>query len=607
MAHLNNLLAPGAMPVIGRMFEAGAAQLDDADRTQAPVAGISARTPLSPAAVIPASAAGMAAPSAATRAAPALPFVGTVLGYQPGASITIARQLTLAHDLYLADHNFVRADGVKPLAECFPVLPMTVSLEVMAEAAACLAPGCGLIGFEAVTARRWIAVAEEGALALRIEGRVRGGDAGQGSARIAVQIFTADDSAAAIDATVCFGTHHDVAQPLLAAPGTGRELAAAALYGEHHLFHGPRFQCLAGQVHAGPDGASAELVVRGAHDWFAGEAQPQLLTDAALLDTVGQLAAVWAMQRGYAAFPVGLGRMTLHGPTPAPGARLPIHLRITGQQLKMLIADVEIGDGDGGLWVRIEDWRSWQFEWAPRLVAFQRQPARTLLSETQELPGAPAGLACRRVTAQLLKGFDLALLARHYLHGSEWPAFVAHAALPGRQRDWLLGRVAAKDAARAWCGHPGLHPAAFAVVNDAAGQPGLTGWPPAWPLPRISIAHAGGQAVALASDAAAGIDIEQIAERDAVCVASFCTAAERALLGAVPAAARSAWITRLWCAKEAFGKRLGSGVTGGPHRFEAQSLEPDCSLRMRDAAGGIETHIRTLQDGEYILAVDTAA
>ncbi|WP_051109855.1 4'-phosphopantetheinyl transferase superfamily protein [Massilia niastensis] len=581
MAHLNNMLAPGAMPVIGRMFEA--AQAETAPEPRPPAA---ATPPVPP-------------------VLPVLPFVGAVHGFRPGAGITVARRLALEHDLYLADHSFVYAPGVKPMADCFPVLPMTVSLEAMAETAACLAPGQGLVGFESVTARRWIALEEGGALDLRIEGRVLDQRAPGGSTRIAVQVFAGDAGTAAIDATVCFGTHHEAAQPVLPPLGASTAQDAVALYGERHLFHGPRFQGLVGQVAVGAHGAAAELLARRADDWFAGQRRPQLLTDAALLDTVGQLAAVWAMRQGRAAFPIGLERLDLHGPTPAPGTRLPIRLQVVDQQLKMLIADVEIGDGQGGLWLRISGWKSWQFDWAPQLVAFQRQPAHTLLSEERQTPGA--GVACRRMSAQALKGFDLALLARHYLHGSEWPAFAAKSGQPARQHDWLLGRIAAKDAARAWCGHPGLHPAAFAIVNDAAGQPEVACWPPGRPAPRIGIAHAGGQAIALASGAAVGVDIEKIVPRDEHCVASFCTARERELLAAVPDAERDAWITRLWCAKEAFGKRLGTGVAGGPHRFEAQSLAPDFSLHMRHAASGAATQVHTGQDGEFVIAFDTAA
>jgi phosphopantetheinyl transferase len=578
MAHLNTLLAPGAMPVIGRMFEAGAGQEE----------------------AVPAR---LAAPAVA---APVLPFVGTVRTFRPGAGITVERRLTLAHDLYLADHHFVHAPGVKTMAECFPVLPMTVSLEAMAEAAACLAPGYGLLGFEQVTARRWIALEQGGELALRIEGKVLDDAAPDGRRRIAMQVFAgAGDAAAAIDATVCFGTHHVPAQPMPARGGAATVQDAARLYGERHLFHGPRFRGLSGPVRVRAEGASGAALVRHADDWFAGESQPQMLLDPALLDTVGQLAAVWAMQHGRTAFPIGLGQLELHAPTPAPGTLLPIHLTIVDQQLKMLIADVDIGDGEGGLWLRISGWKSWQFDWAPQLVAFQRQPAHSLLSEALPVPGAAAGLVGRRVAGGMVRGFDLALLARHYLHGSEWQAFSAKSALPARQRDWLLGRIAAKDAARVWCARPGLHPAAFTIVNDVSGQPAVGDWPPGWPRPRICIAHADGHALALASDAPAGVDIEKIAPRDAHCVESFCTAHERGLLAAVPDAERDAWITRLWCAKEAFGKRLGTGAAGGPHRFQAHSLAGDFSLGMRHAATGEQARIDTVRDGEFVIAFDT--
>ena len=226
-----------------------------------------------------------------------LPLLGEVQSFAAGSSISVARTLSLAHDLFLADHHFIHATAVKPLAHCLPVLPMTVSLEMMAEMAACLAPGLGLVGFETVTARRWIAVEDAGALALRIEGRVCQSLAEGGQARIAAQIFVGDNKSAAIDATVCFGSHHQAAppSPLPAPEAASAQYDAAALYGERHLFHGPRFQGLCGQLQVGPESVSGTLQVRAAGDWFAGQQQPQLLTDSALLDAVGQLVALWPM------------------------------------------------------------------------------------------------------------------------------------------------------------------------------------------------------------------------------------------------------------------------------------------------------------------------
>jgi phosphopantetheinyl transferase len=597
MAHPNHHLVSGTVPFIGRMFEAAAAH------------DLPAAAP---------------APRGRKPAAPALPFVGAILAYQAGSSITVARRLALDEDLFLADHDFVHAPGVKPLEECFPVLPLTACLELMAETAACLAPGRGLLGFEGVTARRWIAVADGGALALTIEGRIAHQDEQQRGQRRRIKVLVrADDGREpAAEATLLFGTHYAIAPPASPDPAAAADadaanaadtaLDAARLYAERHLFHGPRFQGLHGLVHVRPDGVAAELRVLPAHDWFASSAQPQLLCDPALLDTVGQLLAVWSMQQGAAAFPVGLERLDLFGPTPAPGTLVPARLRITGRQLKMVSADIDIGDGAGGTWLRISGWKSWQFNWAPQLVAFQRDPVHFLLSEPQSLPDVPADHVCRRVSAKTVAGFDLALLARHTLRANEMAAFNAKARLPQRQLEWLLGRIAAKDAARAWSARMrgtslALHPAAFGIENDAAGQPRVSAWPDGLPAPCISIAHSEGQAIALAGAGPVGIDIERIAARDEQCLAGFAGAAERQQLSVYQDAERDAWITRLWCAKEAFGKRLGRGVDGAARHFQARAFGADHSLHMHHGPSGAEARIITLRDGDFIIAFDSPA
>ncbi len=568
-------LAPGAMPLVGRMYEAAAQQLDGAG---------------------PAS---------------TLPFVGAVLAGRGGAGITVERRLTLGEDLFLADHNFVNATMVKPLADCFPVVPMTVSLEIMAEAAACLVPGYGLTGFDNVVARRWIAVADGGALALRVEASVLEHDPAQRWARIAVQVYTGEVRAPAIEATLSFGAEYLAEPAPQACPVDAcEEIDAAWLYAQRHLFHGARFQRLHGAVRVGPDGACAELRVLPAQDWFASQPAPQLLLDPALLDTVGQLIAVWSMQQGSAAFPIGLGRLELFGPAPAPGTLVPARIRITGRQLKMLSADVEIGDGAGGVWLRISGWKSWQFNWARQLTAFQRQPSHFLLSDRHHLPATPAGSVCQRLAAARVADFDLALLARHCLHPSEMAAFGAKAGLPKRQREWLLGRIVAKDAARAWSarsGAPFIHPAAFAIENDALGQPRVAAWPAALPKPSLSISHSNGHAMALASASPVGIDIEQIAVCDEHFLATFSTVAERQLLAAWSGPQRDAWITRLWCAKEAFGKRLGTGVDVAPQQFEAVAVANDGSIQLRHRPSGVAAHVHTVRDGDFMIAVDSPA
>jgi phosphopantetheinyl transferase len=570
--HNHRHLAPGAAPVIGRVFEAAAAQ-----------------------------------ELAGSAGAPALPFIGAVLQWHQGHSITVERRLTLAQDLFLADHNFVHAP-LKALADCFPVVPMTVSLEMLAETAACLVPGYGLTGFEAVTARRWIAVADGAELMLRIEATLEPGDARPARARVVVKLFAGTHPVPAIEATVLFGADYDAAPPAQPWPAAaGLTLDAARLYSERRLFHGPRFHGLSGTVELGPLCARSLARVLPTSDWFAAQPQPQLLCDPALLDAVGQLLGVWAMQQGGIIFPIGLGRLALFGPTPPLGTLVPVSLTVVGRQLKMLSADIEVGDGAGGVWLRISDWKCWQFNWSPQLVAFQRNPARFQLSDSHAVPAPLAGMLCKRISAQRVAGFDPALLARHCLHVSEMAAFHAKARWPKRQSEWLLGRIVAKDAARAWYSRIGgasghVHPASIAIDHDGAGRPKICCWPGRLAPPFISIAHSAGEAIALASATSSGIDIERVVERDAAFTASFTSVQERRLLARWTGNERDDWTTRLWCAKEALGKRLGSGVAGAPQQFEAQALASDGTLRLRHHPSGNEADIVTVRDGDFVIA-----
>lgn len=553
-------------------------------------------------------------PTSVREQARVLPFVGDVARYEPGVAVTVEHRLSLDEDLYLADHHFVHANDVKPLSACFPVVPMTVSLEIMAEAAACLAPGYGLIGFEQVSAARWIALADTDALALRVEGRIRSVDPARAICRIDVEVYASGEAKPSISATVLFSSRYQLELGMqLDMPRANTKLSAGRIYEERELFHGPLFQRLTGEISVGEHGVHADLLVNSPANLLRSTTRPQLLTDPALLDAVGQAMAVWTSQHGGVVFPIGLGKMEFYRPTPAPGTRVPMRVKVTSGTGKMLAADVEIEDGQGGVWLRVKEWRSWRFQWDRKLVAFRREPARYLLSDDLELPSgaADADAVARRVTKSCLTGFDVELLARHYLTSDEMAVFrrLPHHAgkhgEPGRQKTWLLGRIAAKDALRAWraqwaSSNSALHPAAFGIGNDAHGKPVVAHWPDPV-MPSLSIAHSGGEAVAVVQGAPIGVDIEPVASRDDGFVRAMATASERALLEGL--AQRDVWITRLWCAKEALGKCLGTGVASGPHRFEAVALEAGGGLRMRDRSSGREAQVSTWPVNTMIVAI----
>ncbi len=105
------------------------------------------------------------------------------------------------------------------------------------------------------------------------------------------------------------------------------------------------------------------------------------------------------------------------------------------------------------------------------------------------------------------------LIMRRYLNAAERGEY--EALNPRTQRQWLLGRMAAKDAVRRWLWSHGagpLFPAEIRVSNDERGRPTVAG--PFGEDLRVSIAHKEGVAVAIICQGSdTGIDIEPIAPR----------------------------------------------------------------------------------------------
>ena len=164
---------------------------------------------------------------------------------------------------------------------------------------------------------------------------------------------------------------------------------------------------------------------------------------------------------------------------------------------------------------------------------------------------------------------------------------IAHDALgPRGRRGWLLGRIAIKDAVRQhrWTRGAGpIFPVEIEVTNEPSGRPVIDGGE------HVSVAHKDDIAVAIVADHEVGIDIERIEPRTEAFAAIAYTTAERAL-----GDAGDEWLTRLWAAKEAAAKALGTGLTD-PKRFEVVAREGD---RLRIG----EREIETRRDDDHIIA-----
>jgi phosphopantetheinyl transferase len=192
------------------------------------------------------------------------------------------------------------------------------------------------------------------------------------------------------------------------------------------------------------------------------------------------------------------------------------------------------------------------------------------------------------------------------LHMEEMPAFWKLAKAPERQWQWLLGRIAAKDAIRQWLaretGEEMLHPAAFTIENDQRGQPLVKKTSGLQTIPNLSIAHCADRAVAIAHRDAVGIDIERIAERDARFLETIATRRERERLANFLGTEPNGWMTRLWCAKEAVGKLWGTGVDAAPQAFEAIDVDGSGEITILHRQSGRNVLVNTREDDGFIVA-----
>jgi acyl transferase domain-containing protein/phosphopantetheinyl transferase len=453
---------------------------------------------------------------------------------------------------YLLDHCFfLQRPGWPDDADRWPVVPATTVIGHLMDFAERSSPGSRAVAVHDVRLHKWITAIPSVDVPIDVRP--------DGPGRVVVSL--GEYSRAVVE--LAPGYSPDVPEAWRFEPGEERlpELTAAQLYTERWMFHGPRFQ-----------GVTELTAIGDAH------VRGLLTTPAApgaLLDNVGQILGYWIMSQHperTTVFPVQMEEIRFFGPHPAPGEKLECLVKITSVTDTTLEADMQLVVG-GHVWAEFSGWRDRRFDSNARIRAVDRLPGRNTLSDLR-----PGGW-----TEVHEHWPDLAtreLIMRNQLGGIERKQYDRHP--PRGKRQWLLGRIAVKDAVRRWLWDSGagdIYPAEIQVHNDKAGRPYLTGvHGRKLPELAVSIAHRAETGVAIVRPGPCGIDIEEIAERPDSTYAAACGADELALLAERAAATgerKAVWFARFWTAKEAVAKLLGTGLRGAPEKFEVISAEPD--------------------------------
>ncbi|MFJ9742147.1 beta-ketoacyl synthase N-terminal-like domain-containing protein [Streptomyces sp. NPDC101166] len=457
---------------------------------------------------------------------------------------------------YLLDHCFFpQRPGWPDVADRWPVVPATTIVRHIMDAAAEAAPGLVPVAVLGARFEEWLTATP--AVDVPVTAAPEGPD------RLAVSF--GPRARATVEVAAAYPPPPPVRPPLDPASERAPEHTAAQLYEQRWMFHGPAFQGVTELTAIGDRGVRGVITTPPA--------------PGALLDNVGQILGYWIMAtrtERTVVFPVGMRDMRFYGPHPPPGAEVACDVRITSLTDTALEADVQLTVG-GTVWAELHGWQDRRFDNDPTTRPVERFPERNTLSEVR-----PGGW-----TLLFERWPDLAsreLIMRNSLNSAERSQYAEHP--PRGRRQWLLGRIAVKDAVRRWLWEHGegpVFPAELRVRNDTAGGPYVTGvhgrvLPPL----DVSLAHSAEAGVALVRPhtpgPGPGIDVEEVVDRTPQTMATALGARELRLLRDLSSSrgdSEALWFTRFWAAKEAVAKAEGTGFGGRPRDFAVLDAAPD--------------------------------
>ncbi|TNE86848.1 MAG: acyltransferase domain-containing protein [Deltaproteobacteria bacterium] len=378
------------------------------------------------------------------------------------------RRLSVATEPDLRDHSFFPQPLGWPIpSDGYPVVPMTMTIELLLEAGRKLAPDAVVVEARGLRAFKWLVVEPEVEVELVAERLEDGWVRARVVDYAEIELRLAE-------------TYPQAPEPAFGALPDPRPtpVDARQLYEERWMFHGPRYQ---GVTSLGPwDESGIEGVITAPRG------------PGSLLDNAGQILGYWLMaarDEDQLAMPVSMERIEWFGPHPAVGERVSCLVRVRAVDEGSLTGDVELVH-DGKLWCRIRRWVDHRFQTDPHVWRVMRQPEHTLLSAEH------AGFVLFDEQAHRAPSRDW--LMRRYLGEAEKKAMLASG--PRGQRAFLNGRIAAKDALRVALredGVEGLFPVEL-PLGDVVEAPALGGPLSATGL-SVAVAHLPGVSVARAT------------------------------------------------------------------------------------------------------------
>jgi 3-oxoacyl-(acyl-carrier-protein) synthase/phosphopantetheinyl transferase len=349
-------------------------------------------------------------------------------------------------------------------------------------------------------------------------------------------------------------------------------IQASDIYKKGYMFHGPHFQGIKKIIAYAENGI--EVQISGAKG------------KGAMLDNIGQAISLYYHFSGknITAYPVAVKEIKFEGdPTDTEGTFNCICVYKRRDE-EFLYADIVINKY-GIRWAYIVDWQIRRSEIDDPIFKFFNRAEGRYLSKVLENHLAIMPRKYNRLNTWFT-------ILNQYCNKSEMKVYNSFS--PSRQKNWLLGRIAAKDAIRIHLQKEinlKIHPASITIFNEATGQPCAVS--KMFKNMNISISHKEEYGVAYASmEKPVGIDIEKIINEPESLYHSVLNKEEKVLMADMKN--EKEWFTRFWVAKEAYGKMLGKGLRGNPKQYKISGLKGE-TLRIENV------EIKTLRFENYII------
>ena len=534
------------------------------------------------------------APPAARASSPTRPWplVGDIQQHVPGKQLDSILTLDLSIHRFLAEHQLILVpDGLKPPSEMMATLPFTFGVEIICEVAQTLVPELRVIGCRDIEQTKFVALKSSETLGVWIRARRASEFA------VAVEFGMVGDSKPALRGTVEMAAEY----PELPAPFEIQNeypcpYDADWYYDEGPFFHGPLWRAQKKLLAMTPYTIRGNLIVNAPQDFFYGSEPRSTIFEAVLLDAVAQMMGFreWVERQRFFV-PIAVKRYSFHHRAPRPGSYVETRIRWRELDARRIEGDFTVLDEDGNVTMHIEGWREWWMIW-PKCFFQANHLSRVAQIATEWSTPARPLTACRTNQAAFLDA-DADFVGRLYLTASEWRQYQQQ-----RRVDWLIGRIAAKDAVRAWYrtrrGRQ-LHPLEVSIESLADGA--LVVVLPGDEALHVSVACTDDEAVAVVSDDhIAGVDIAAIRQREPAFLEVLFDAAEMSLL---PQTHLLEWVHRAWVAKEAFCKIADDGSRALDQVRIRGVREQDGVIEVAAVGDPQVREVHTTRDKSCVLAI----